>query len=67
MAGRVLFLLLGLLLSASVGVCFAEYTPLIDSGFLDGPKGDIQTLATGLLTIVAILAGVGLLIRALLK
>jgi hypothetical protein len=44
-----------------------EYTPLIDSGFLDGPKADVQTAATGFLAVVASIAGVGLIIKVLTR
>lgn len=54
----------GLLLA---GPALATYTPLIDSSFLDGPKADVQTMGASFLAIVAILAGIGLLVRALLR
>lgn len=52
---------------AFAGPALAEYVPLIDSTFLDGPKADVQTMGTSFLAIVAILAGVGLLVKALLR
>lgn len=44
-----------------------EYTPLIDSAFLDGPKADVQTAGLSYLAIVAALAGIGLIIRVLTR
>lgn len=47
------------------GKALAEYQPLVSSGFLDGPKADVQTAGTSFLAIVAAVAAVGLLIRVL--
>lgn len=44
-----------------------EYTPLIDSSFLDGPKADVQTAAISFLAVVASIAGVGLIIKVLTR
>lgn len=43
------------------------YTSLVDSTILDGPKADIQTVGSSYLTIVVVIAGLGLIVGALHK
>lgn len=46
---------------------FADYQPLIQTGFLDGVKADVQTAAGSYLLIIVGVLGVGLIIRVLQK
>jgi len=46
---------------------FAEYTPLITTGFFDGVAGDVMSAASGWLGVVVAIAGAMLIIRTLTK
>lgn len=44
---------------------YAEWTPLVTSDMFTGVQTDILTAATGILSVVLIVLGIGILIRVL--
>ncbi len=56
---------LSLILLGITGLALATtaYTPLISSDMFDGVRTDVNTAASGIITILIIIVGVGLLIK----
>lgn len=52
-----------LLLAALPVVCFAAWTPIVTAADFVGITTDVQTSATGIITVLLIVLGVGLLAR----
>jgi len=51
----------------SIKEAMAEWTPLIDSGAFSGMRSDVMTAVGGVMSIVIIIIGAALIIRALTR
>ncbi len=50
-----------------INTALAEYTPLISSDTFDGIRADVWSAASGIISVVLVILGVGILVKVFMK